>query len=460
MKKRKCILCAVMLSMLLPISVSAHPGRTDSSGGHHDYKNRSGLGNYHYHHGMGAHLHPGGVCPYGGGTVSSYTPPTPPKPSISVNNPPNQLYIGDSSGLNITLSNAPQNTLSITSSNPNVVRVNPDNTLTAVGAGDTTITVSASGADNQAFVITVNTVPVETITIKNPTDRLQLNNTIVFETEVLPNNATDKTVTWKSENEEIAIVTDEGAVVGKKPGKTKIICEAVSGAKTEIELEVYEIFPESIKLEVNEIELECLDTYELDVKIMPETANNKNYSIHSENSEIAKIVNKKIEAVSDGETNIVIKTDNNLEKKLPIKVYHVPTDDIQIDDSKTDYFIDLLSIKLLDKRENINLETVIYPNNATFTNSEWKSSNENIIAIRKNKPYIEGMGRVTLTSTTFDKDSDSITIFVIDRDIALLIIFAISIIIVFGTGCIIYKYKKNIMVIKNNLILKLKHTNV
>lgn len=149
-----------------------------------------------------------------------------------------------------------------------------------------------------------------------------------------------------------------------------------------------------------------------------------------------------------------------MRKKLPIKVYHVPTDDIQIDDSKTDYFIDLLSIKLLDKRENINLETVIYPNNATFTNSEWKSSNENIIAIRKNKPYIEGMGRVTLTSTTFDKDSDSITIFVIDRDIALLIIFAISIIIVFGTGCIIYKYKKNIMVIKNNLILKLKHTNV
>lgn len=460
MKKRKCILCAVMLFMLLPISVYAHPGRTDSSGGHHDYKNQSGLGSYHYHHGMGAHLHPGGVCPYGGGAVPSYTPPARPKPTITVNNPPTQLYVGDSSGLNITLSNVSQNTFSVTSSNPHVVRVNPDNTLTAVGVGDTTIIVSASGADNQAFVVTVNTIPVETITIKNPINRLQLNNTIVFETEVLPDNATDKTVTWKSENEEIAIVTDKGTVVGKKPGKTKIICEAVSGAKAEIELEIYEVLPESIKLEINEIELECLDTYELGVRIMPETANNKNYSIHSENSDVAKIVDKKIKAVSDGETNIVIKTDNNIERKVPIKVYHVPTDDIKIDDSKTNYFIDLFSAKLLDKREDIKLESIVYPNNATFTNSEWKSSNENVIDIRNNKPYIEGMGRATLTSTTFDKASDCITIFIIDRDIALLIIFVISTTIIFGIGYIVYRYKSNIIVIKNNLISKLKHTNV
>lgn len=46
-------------------AVEAHSGRTDSSGGHHDYSNASGLGSYHYHcGGYPAHLHPGGVCPY------------------------------------------------------------------------------------------------------------------------------------------------------------------------------------------------------------------------------------------------------------------------------------------------------------------------------------------------------------------------------------------------------------
>lgn len=51
-------------SSLNTIVAEAHSGRTDSSGGHHDYKNKSGLGSYHYHHGYSAHLHPNGVCPY------------------------------------------------------------------------------------------------------------------------------------------------------------------------------------------------------------------------------------------------------------------------------------------------------------------------------------------------------------------------------------------------------------
>lgn len=47
------------------ITVEAHSGRTDSSGGHKDNKNKSGLGSYHYHCGGNpAHLHTNGVCPY------------------------------------------------------------------------------------------------------------------------------------------------------------------------------------------------------------------------------------------------------------------------------------------------------------------------------------------------------------------------------------------------------------
>lgn len=53
------------------IVVEAHQGRTDSSGGHHDYQNKSGLGSYHYHHGMPAHLHPNGVCPYSSSSSAS-----------------------------------------------------------------------------------------------------------------------------------------------------------------------------------------------------------------------------------------------------------------------------------------------------------------------------------------------------------------------------------------------------
>ena len=36
------------VSNMTMITAEAHPGRTDAQGGHHDYKNKSGLGSYHY----------------------------------------------------------------------------------------------------------------------------------------------------------------------------------------------------------------------------------------------------------------------------------------------------------------------------------------------------------------------------------------------------------------------------
>ena len=62
----------MLIFSVVPGSVQAHSGRTDASGGHHDNKNVSGLGSYHYHcGGHPAHLHSGGVCPYSSSSSSS-----------------------------------------------------------------------------------------------------------------------------------------------------------------------------------------------------------------------------------------------------------------------------------------------------------------------------------------------------------------------------------------------------
>lgn len=73
-KIKKLVTVILCVSLLLQCNVSlAHSGRTDSNGGHHDYKNVSGLGSYHYHHGLGPHLHPNGICPYSSTSSSSTT---------------------------------------------------------------------------------------------------------------------------------------------------------------------------------------------------------------------------------------------------------------------------------------------------------------------------------------------------------------------------------------------------
>lgn len=68
---------AMLAFSTVPGTVQAHSGRTDSSGGHHDNKNVSGLGSYHYHcGGHPAHLHDGGVCPYSSSAATSDTSTT------------------------------------------------------------------------------------------------------------------------------------------------------------------------------------------------------------------------------------------------------------------------------------------------------------------------------------------------------------------------------------------------
>lgn len=59
-----------ILLFFTPVTTLGHSGRTDSSGGHKDNQNKSGLGGYHYHHGAGPHLHKNGICPYKRTTVT------------------------------------------------------------------------------------------------------------------------------------------------------------------------------------------------------------------------------------------------------------------------------------------------------------------------------------------------------------------------------------------------------
>lgn len=56
-----CRTFTLILLLILACQIAlAHPGNTDSKGGH---TNRS-TGEYHYHHGYSAHQHNNGECPY------------------------------------------------------------------------------------------------------------------------------------------------------------------------------------------------------------------------------------------------------------------------------------------------------------------------------------------------------------------------------------------------------------
>lgn len=101
-------LLSFILILALAIPASAHPGGTDSDGGHTDHS----TGEYHYHHGYGPHQHEDldgdGVpdCPYNfedrtgensgdssGSGVTRYPVPTsPPAPTETLQTPPKERH--------------------------------------------------------------------------------------------------------------------------------------------------------------------------------------------------------------------------------------------------------------------------------------------------------------------------------------------------------------------------------
>lgn len=54
------LIVVALVVAALGVTALAHSGRTDANGGHWNHS----TGEYHYHHGMSAHQHPNGVCPY------------------------------------------------------------------------------------------------------------------------------------------------------------------------------------------------------------------------------------------------------------------------------------------------------------------------------------------------------------------------------------------------------------
>ena len=142
--------------------------------------------------------------------------------SVSLNKSSLTLIEGDSETLTavVTPSNATNKGVTWTSSNPAVATVN-NGIVKALKAGTATIKVTTDDGGKTAecqVIVDAKVVKVESIKVSKK--RLLL---FIWEKETLtvtitPSNATDKDVTWKSANDRIVTVTDDGVVSAEDNG--------------------------------------------------------------------------------------------------------------------------------------------------------------------------------------------------------------------------------------------------
>ena len=156
---------------------------------------------------------------------------------ISLNKFSMVLSIGESYKLSHTIvpENATNKSVTWTSNNPNIVKVNNNGVINTISCGESNITVISNNGHKKATCevkVIRDVIHVKGITFDIDSMNLQLNNTTTLMPKITPIIATDTLVIWSSSNPSIATVDQNGLITPIDDGFTTIIATTNDGNYT------------------------------------------------------------------------------------------------------------------------------------------------------------------------------------------------------------------------------------
>lgn len=168
-------------------------------------------------------------------TVTDDTPV--PVTGVSLNKNSLSLTVGGKDTLIATVAptNASNQKVNWSSSNDKIASVDSNGNVTAVAQGSATITATTEDGKKTAtcsVTVTASTVAVTGVTLDKSSATVNVNGTTQLTATVAPSNASNKNVTWKSSNTNIATVDSNGKVTGKAVGEATITVTTADGGKT------------------------------------------------------------------------------------------------------------------------------------------------------------------------------------------------------------------------------------
>lgn len=303
------------------------------------------------------------------------------------------MNVGDTFQLEATVTpeDAENKDLTWESLDTRVATVDQNGTVTAIGGGETDIVVSCVAAPKVKAVCHVEVEGPETIlatSIKLNFGGIDMNvgATLQMEAIIQPDNATNKTVTWTSDNEEIVTIDSNGLMKAIGAGVASITATTTDGSNLSATtwVEVKEptpdvVYAESLTLSDSEIHLIPGDTYSLGAQVLPDNTTNPSVEWQSDAEDVATVDDKgNVLAHNPGCAIIYCRTTDgtNLQKEC---VVYVDTDNILVTKFTFDYPKGEMIVG-----EMMTLKPYITPENATNKTIDWYSSDETIATIDQN----------------------------------------------------------------------------
>lgn len=190
---------------------------------------------------------------------------------------------------------------------------------------------------------------------------------------VLPSNATNTNVAFKSLNEKVATVDANGVVTGVSEGNADIVITTEEGgfeAKCTVRVDgidargIERVGDKTVTMGLNQ-------TRQLQVKITPSDTTNKNVQWTSSNNSVATVdSNGGVTSKNSGSTIITVTTHNGLKTEFFIEV-ETPVTNITLNSNEIN----------LNPGGTFKLDATVNPSNASNKNIKWISANESIATV-------------------------------------------------------------------------------
>ena len=300
----------------------------------------------------------------------------------------------------ITPDDADNRTVTWTSDNEEVATVDENGQVTAVGVGEANITAIAADGSGVTATCKVTVTPklVTSVTLDQSELTIERTYTAQLSATIAPEDADNRTVTWTSDNEEVATVDENGQVTAVGVGEANITAIAAdgSGVTATCKVTVTPKLVTSVTLDQSELTIERTYTAQLSATITPEDADNRTVSWTSDNEEVATVdENGLVTAVSAGEANITATAVDGSGVTATCKVTVTPklVTSVILDESEL----------TIEKNFTEQLTATVAPDDADNLSLTWTSDNEEVATVDENGLVTAvGEGTATITATAND----------------------------------------------------------
>ena len=279
------------------------------------------------------------------------------------------------------------------SSDESIVTVN-NGTIVGKKVGKATITVTC-GDKTANVTVTVNKKPSNTVAVKSvalnkSNATLSVGNSITIVATVSPDNATNKSITWTSSDDNIASVNN-GIITAKTVGTTTITAKSGKESAT-IKITVNPIKVKSISLNKKSTSIVLGNQETITVIFNPANTTDKTVTWSSSDKTIATVSNGVITAKKVGTAKITAKSGGKT-ASVNVTVKPVTVQSISLNKTSSTMFVG----------NNETLTATVNPSNASNKKVIWTSSDSTVATVNSSGTVTaKKAGTTTITAKSED----------------------------------------------------------